>query len=774
MNGGAGLQPAHMVMRTLLTLLATLTLSVGVPGPGQENPSRQDRRERTPIFVCGEDEKIPIPIPLRWGAVVLAGDSRLFVACEGTRLNPARHPVDHREARENELIVRAGRSSDSEIDWRAAQAEVRIRDGLGGLTPSTVIVPACNAEIQVFGDRRWQPGRLFMLLIDRNPMIRLEAAYGIAAALARPNREEAVIVAATAELGVCHNRPGQPPVSPELKGLILEALGAPRYPTNASRNATEAFLVKEAHGHPKQILGAVKGLESLIRVNSQGVVSDAARVRLRQLTTYGIRTTEAPPLDIDARIRRLAMLALQAARDTDAETLRIAAADGDWQVRRIVAAMLNLSNPEHARLLTPLEADPMFQVRYDLLSPLARLATRTGECAPIVERFKDPSPVVVMRAMDALVATCTDLDEATAKLRDLADKLADRADDAAWRFNSRALAALARVKPDLAKPRIGAAIEHPIWQVRAAAAAASVALRDEGAAVKLAADVEPNVRTAALDALFRMKSTHTVPQAIDALKTGTDYQLIRMAAFVLRGVPEEDRVAANQALLDALQKLTAQETDTSRDPRVAILERLTETFGVDRSNELIPYTIDYDDAVIEAATKAFERIVGVPPAEYPKRRRYLYQPSEEALGQLPRQAEIHLEAGTVTLTLLPDVAPVTVARFAALVAEGFYKDRTFHRVVPNFVVQGGSPAANEYSGTSRYMRDEVGPQAVHVRGAVGISTRGKDTGDGQIFIDLVDLPRLDRDYTVFAYVTQGMELVDRLLEGAKIINITVK
>ncbi len=109
-----------------------------------------------------------------------------------------------------------------------------------------------------------------------------------------------------------------------------------------------------------------------------------------------------------------------------------------------------------------------------------------------------------------------------------------------------------------------------------------------------------------------------------------------------------------------------------------------------------------------------------------------------------------------------------------MVRQGFYNDRTFHRVVPNFVVQGGSPGANEFSGTSRYMRDEVGPQAVHVRGAVGISSRGPDTGDGQIFIDLVDLPRLDRDYTVFAYVRQGMEFVDRLLDGAKIVNISVK
>jgi cyclophilin family peptidyl-prolyl cis-trans isomerase len=72
------------------------------------------------------------------------------------------------------------------------------------------------------------------------------------------------------------------------------------------------------------------------------------------------------------------------------------------------------------------------------------------------------------------------------------------------------------------------------------------------------------------------------------------------------------------------------------------------------------------------------------------------------------------------------------------------------------------------------MRDEVGPQGVHVRGAVGISTRGGDTGDGQIFIDLVDVPRLDRDYTVFAYVTSGMEFVDRILEGAKIVSVSVR
>jgi cyclophilin family peptidyl-prolyl cis-trans isomerase len=247
-----------------------------------------------------------------------------------------------------------------------------------------------------------------------------------------------------------------------------------------------------------------------------------------------------------------------------------------------------------------------------------------------------------------------------------------------------------------------------------------------------------------------------------------------MAAFVLKGTPEDSRERASEALLGALRKLTEQETDTSRDPRVAILERLGETLSPGRSNDLLPYAIDYDDEVIAAAVKAFEGLIGAPPPAYARRRRYPFQPAEADLHNLPTGAIVQLEEGPVHLRLLADVAPVTVARFAALAQSGFYNDRTFHRVVPNFVVQGGSPGANEFAGTSRYLRDEVGPQAAHVRGAVGISTRGRDTGDGQIFIDLVDLPRLDRDYTVFAYVTQGMELVDRLLEGGKIISISVK
>jgi cyclophilin family peptidyl-prolyl cis-trans isomerase len=104
--------------------------------------------------------------------------------------------------------------------------------------------------------------------------------------------------------------------------------------------------------------------------------------------------------------------------------------------------------------------------------------------------------------------------------------------------------------------------------------------------------------------------------------------------------------------------------------------------------------------------------------------------------------------------------------------EGWFDELTFHRMVPNFVLQGGSGGANEYAGGAEFSRDEVGGN--HRRGTIGISTRGRDTGDGQIFINLVDNLNLDHEYTVIGEVTTGLELLDRILEGAIIARIEVQ
>jgi cyclophilin family peptidyl-prolyl cis-trans isomerase len=129
--------------------------------------------------------------------------------------------------------------------------------------------------------------------------------------------------------------------------------------------------------------------------------------------------------------------------------------------------------------------------------------------------------------------------------------------------------------------------------------------------------------------------------------------------------------------------------------------------------------------------------------------------------------------GEIEIELFAFEAPTNVARFARQAREGYFDGLTFHRVVPNFVIQGGSPGANEYMGDGPYTRDELTARS-HLRGTVGISTRGRDTGDSQIFVNLVDNVRLDHNYTIIGAITEGLDVIDTILEGATIESIVIQ
>jgi cyclophilin family peptidyl-prolyl cis-trans isomerase len=128
--------------------------------------------------------------------------------------------------------------------------------------------------------------------------------------------------------------------------------------------------------------------------------------------------------------------------------------------------------------------------------------------------------------------------------------------------------------------------------------------------------------------------------------------------------------------------------------------------------------------------------------------------------------------GEIEIRLLVEHAPINAARFERFAASGSLDGLTFHRVVTNYVLQGGSPGANEYTGAYDYTRDEIGLVS-HWRGTVGTSTRGRDPGDGQIFINLVDNLQLDHEYTVFGEVVSGMDVADQVAEGDVIVRATV-
>ena len=134
--------------------------------------------------------------------------------------------------------------------------------------------------------------------------------------------------------------------------------------------------------------------------------------------------------------------------------------------------------------------------------------------------------------------------------------------------------------------------------------------------------------------------------------------------------------------------------------------------------------------------------------------------------------QIKTHRGNIKMELLPDEAPLTVYNFLLLVKKGFYDGLTFHRVVPDFVIQGGDPQGDGWGGPGYFIPSEDN-EAPFQRGSVGIATSGFDTGGCQFFICQSEQPHLDGNYTLFAEVVAGMDVVDRILPDDKIISITV-
>jgi cyclophilin family peptidyl-prolyl cis-trans isomerase/HEAT repeat protein len=124
--------------------------------------------------------------------------------------------------------------------------------------------------------------------------------------------------------------------------------------------------------------------------------------------------------------------------------------------------------------------------------------------------------------------------------------------------------------------------------------------------------------------------------------------------------------------------------------------------------------------------------------------------------------------GEITLELMKDHAPFTVLNFVKLVKNKFYDGLSFHRVVADFVVQGGDPRGDGWGGPGYSMRTEIST-VKYEQGSCGMASAGKDTEGSQFFITHVPTPHLDGRYTIFAKVVQGMEVVDRLQIGDTII-----
>jgi cyclophilin family peptidyl-prolyl cis-trans isomerase len=122
---------------------------------------------------------------------------------------------------------------------------------------------------------------------------------------------------------------------------------------------------------------------------------------------------------------------------------------------------------------------------------------------------------------------------------------------------------------------------------------------------------------------------------------------------------------------------------------------------------------------------------------------------------------IETDRGTIEIELDVLDAPMTASNFMALARKGYFDGLSFHRVVPNFVIQGGDPRGDGEGGPGYTIRDELN-QKPYVRGTVGMALSWRDTGGSQFFITHSPQPHLDARYTVFGHVVSGMEVVDAI------------
>ena len=432
-------------------------------------------------------------------------------------------------------------------------------------------------------------------------------------------------------------------------------------------------------------------------------------------------------------------------RDSMDAALARGAAHGDERVRFLARrAMGRIRDPIFAQrdsLGVTLPAPPVWPEPAWRLRFRALLAKR-DDCAALRVAAADSAWPVRFRASQVARASCANDDALIGTFRSWVDALpADasrrKPNQVSWHLAAHGIVALARLRPADSKARMPKVATHRQWQVRMYAARAAAAMSDTGVLRVLAVDRDPNVKEVAIEGLSKLTGHADDELYVQALEED-HAQSVRAAAVALKGSPLP---SVKVAAMNAFARFAKNANASERDARVALLEAAGKTAT--------------EDTVIAPKSVLPPRTVALALGEDVRLRITMAQPDGGA---------------SFVVRLRGDAAPMMAARVLALVNEGYYDNTTWHRVEHDFVVQGAGHGANEYVGYPVFFRDELGG-VPHARGTVGMSTRGHDTGDAQWFFNLKDNLRLNKDYSVFAEVVEGIEVLDRILEGDVIASI---
>ena len=319
----------------------------------------------------------------------------------------------------------------------------------------------------------------------------------------------------------------------------------------------------------------------------------------------------------------------------------------------------------------------------------------------------------------------------------------------------------------------------PPARIRAACADAYVKVKRQSIIPRLAvlfADEDPLVRASAFTALIEIDSTNLDFYVQKAL-ADRDFMPVILA------IDEIGQRSLTRYVPDLLRFMD-QAADYDPDIRRSTVSAAGEMLASHEVDSLVmgilvAGMLDPEYVVRRAAAEVYkdrldeDRFDDITPVTTRIPQKRIREALESAKVKGNPTALIITARGQIEIELRVDVAPLTVLNFMELAKDEFYNGLIFHRVVPNFVVQGGDPRGDGWGGPPWFIRCEYS-DLPYVRGSVGVATSGKDTGGSQFFITHSPQPHLDARYTIFGEVISGMDVVDQIVPGDVIEQILIQ
>jgi len=574
------------------------------------------------------------------------------------------------------------------------------------------------------------------LLFDDDVEVRREAAFALGE-LERPEAERVLLARA--------DEPDR-----ETGSLAVEAL---------AKIGTPVRRVVDALADLPPAERWARLLPFLFRFDEEGDEEDTVA-----LARQGLEEVDAA-----AEPRLHAMVAYALARNpkpSGADDLRGLLDDPDPWVRGWAARALGrVGEPRDLPALRPLLDDPDPDPIVHALRTAAGWIREGRTAAPdawrerIVELLADPRPQ--LRLVTLQVAGLWLLDP------ELGDALVALAEDGAAWERAAALEALATGGHPRARDLLAEAARDPDPVLREAAVRAADALDDDGLVERLGRDLDPRVRIASLEVRLGdddepgPPGTQSVELARHAL-SDTDPGVRAVLFSWLEDHPVAPLEDLGAALIEALQDLNTESSlggvralraradaePLERGALIALIERLAESEDYLVRREAIAALEALEAETPPLGTVETGRGVGT------------YELVLQRAAR-PMTVEIRTAHGPIRVRLACPDFPLTCVNFLNLAAQGFFDGLTFHRVVPEFVVQGGDPRGDGYGGPAYTIRDEIG-RLRYGKGVMGMALAGPDTGSSQFFLTLSPQPHLDGGYTAFGEVVSGMEILERI------------